>query len=200
MTERPEKTYLFSSSWTGMGSWDRPCVERTSKLARASWRNRQRGCNIAQVSWQNIRVTWQELTEPCRKPLIMPFEAAYFSWLMVIATQPRLRVFYVRLVKGERARMNSLPAYTSITGGGRLGNKRYKSNYVYVFSQVLAMPDNLLWQRRSWPVGFKTQGRLYRTRQECTATYALWSGWRKLEAKLVKFDSTGRNSKRLSGK
>lgn len=96
--------------------------------------------------------------------------------------------------------MNSLPAYTSITGGGRLGNKRYKSNYVYVSSQVLAMPDNLLWQRRSWPVGFKTQAGLYRTRQECTAAYALWSGWRKLEAKLVKFNSTGRNSERLSVK
>lgn len=96
--------------------------------------------------------------------------------------------------------MNSLPAYTSITGGGRLGNKWYKSNYVYVSSQVLAMPDNLLWQRRSWPVGFQTQAGLYRTRQEFTATYALWSGWRKLEAKFVKFNSAGRNSQRLSVK
>lgn len=76
--------------------------------------------------------------------------------------------------------MNSLPAYTSITGGGRLGNKPYKSNYVYVSSQVLAMPDNLLWRRESWPVGFKNaHGIIYMMRQEWRSTYALWSGFRK---------------------
>lgn len=155
ISDRREGRYLFSSSWTGMGSWDRPWAARTSKLARASWKKRESGCNLAPVSWQNIRATWQEVTEGARKTLNNAFEVAYFSWLMVIAVLPPHRVFYVRLVKSERARMNSLPAYTSITGGGRLGNKPYKSNYVYVSSQVLAMPDNLLWQRKSWPVGFK---------------------------------------------
>lgn len=76
--------------------------------------------------------------------------------------------------------MDSLPAYTSITGGGRLGKKKNRTRAIMSMApaRFSAMPDNLLQQRRSWPVGFRMRAGLYMTRQECMSTYALWSGFR----------------------
>lgn len=77
--------------------------------------------------------------------------------------------------KSEHVWMTCLPVYIGTTGGGCLGSKWYKSNYVHLslspslsLQPGLSMPDNLLWQSTSWPACFKLPIGLYMTRQEQT--------------------------------
>lgn len=120
-----------------MGPWDAPCEAHRSTLARASCKPGRKP--IMRQYRQRVRVIWQEIWGIPWKTrdtgTWMSLSTHLFSWVTAVAVGEEIPASACACLvdtRREHVWRNCLPVYIGlgITGGGFLGSKVYKSNYV----------------------------------------------------------------------
>lgn len=139
--------YLFSSSRTGMGSREILREAHRSALARASCEAHRKQINVRQDNTQHKTSKWydRKFAGSHEKRLMLAFESVCQHTVFLLSDSNHHRhrgdscicvhVWFMCVCapqKSEHVWMTRLPVSIGlgITGGGRLGSKLYKSNYV----------------------------------------------------------------------
>lgn len=81
--------------------------------------------------------------------------------------------------------MNSLPAYMSITGGGRLGKKMVQEQLCLRLQPGFSDARQSAAAKEKLACGTQNAHRIIYDEAGCMSTYALWSGFSKLGAKFI---------------
>lgn len=145
--QKDNSNYLLFSSFSGMGSGDTPCKAHRSRLARVSCKpeRKQIKDNVSCGTTGNEEITSKTLDT--RVWITVVCHHISPDWWQSLSLRRYVCVCVSLSHKSEHVWMTCLPVYIGITGGGCLGSKLNKSNYV---SLSLALsPARLIHARQS---------------------------------------------------